>query len=108
MCGIAWLADRRIGRLPLWRFKIRAVRIDDVVSELGLQRVDFIKADIEGAERYPLRGARETISRFSPRMALCVYHLHDDPEVVSDSVRSMRPYSVSMNGGRTQAFFMPA
>ena len=88
--------------------EIRAVRIDDMVSRLGLPQVSFIKADIEGAERHALRGATETISRFGPRMALCVYHLPDDPEVICGAVRSMRPYHVSMNRSRTQAFFMPA
>jgi FkbM family methyltransferase len=88
--------------------EIRAVRIDDVVSRLGLPQVNFIKADIEGAERHALLGARETIARCSPRMALCVYHLPDDPKVISNTVRSVRPYAISMNRGRTQAFFMPA
>lgn len=49
---------------------VRAVRLDDYVAEKGLDRVDFIKADIEGAERDMLRGAVETIRRFSPKLAI--------------------------------------
>src|SRR5260370_17207178 len=48
--------------------------IDKIVSELALDRVDFIKMDIEGAEPNALRGARseerrvgkECRSRWSP------------------------------------------
>lgn len=56
--------------------------IDKIAAELQLSRVDFIKMDIEGAERNALRGARATISKFHPRMALSVYHRGDDPQVV--------------------------
>jgi FkbM family methyltransferase len=52
--------------------------IDKIVAELGLARVDFIKADIEGAERNALTGAAKTLERFKPRMAIAGYHLKDD------------------------------
>lgn len=71
-------------RLPL-------TTIDALASELKLPRVDFIKMDIEGAERNALQGGRHTITRFHPRMAICVYHRPDDPEVVSRSVHQMWP-----------------
>lgn len=58
--------------------KVKMVRLDDYVKERGLTRVDFIKFDIEGAEIPALEGARETIERFRPRMALCLYHKWDD------------------------------
>jgi FkbM family methyltransferase len=52
--------------------------IDLLVDELALDRVDFIKMDIEGAERQALSGAANTIRRFEPRMAVAAYHLPDD------------------------------
>ena len=58
--------------------------LDDIVDELQLDRVDFIKMDIEGAERQALEGARRTIQRFRPRMAICTYHMHDDPVAVPE------------------------
>ena len=48
--------------------------IDKLVAELGLERVDFIKMDIEGAEVKALHGAKATLARFHPRMSLSVYH----------------------------------
>jgi len=37
-------------------------RLDDVLSELGVGKVDFIKIDVEGAERNVLRGAMRLLS----------------------------------------------
>ncbi len=61
--------------------------IDKLVSELQLQRVDFIKMDIEGAEKQALAGGRATIARFHPRMALSAYHRPEDPQRLPQLVR---------------------
>lgn len=53
--------------------------IDKLVAELGLDRVDYIKMDIEGAEVPALQGAAETLKRWKPRLALASYHKEDDP-----------------------------
>lgn len=37
------------------------ITIDDFVKECGLDRIDFIKADIEGTEWDMLKGAKETL-----------------------------------------------
>jgi FkbM family methyltransferase len=68
-------------RLPL-------TTIDKLVDDLKLPRVDFIKMDIEGAERQALQGGRQTLAKFHPRMALCVYHLPDDPRVIPEQARA--------------------
>ena len=44
--------------------------IDCVVETLGLDRLDFIKADIEGWELRLLRGSERTLKRFRPRLLL--------------------------------------
>ena len=73
--------------------------LDDIVVELGLDRVDFIKMDIEGAEREALRGARETIGRFRPRMAICTYHRAGDPIEIPKAARAAIPdYRVRTKG----------
>ncbi len=65
--------------------------IDDTVEALGLERVDFIKMDIEGAERQALRGARRTIARWKPSLSICAYHRPDDAEAIPAVVRNARP-----------------
>jgi len=84
------------GKVPI---KARITTIDDFVRERGLERVDFIKADIEGFERNMLRGAQETLRRFAPRLALCTYHLPDDPQVMERLILEANPdYTVVQLG----------
>lgn len=65
--------------------------LDDVVSERRLASVDFIKMDVEGGEVDALKGARQTILRHGPRLAISVYHLARDlPDVVA-AIRQARP-----------------
>jgi FkbM family methyltransferase len=52
------------------KVSFQVTTIDRIVTELGLGRVDFIKMDVEGAERNALDGARATIARFAPRMSI--------------------------------------
>lgn len=41
---------------------------------LGLEKIDYIKMDIEGAELNALMGAKNTIERFRPQLAISIYH----------------------------------
>ena len=54
------------------------VKLDDFVAAEGVQRVDFIKMDIEGAELAALRGAAGTIARYRPKLAISIYHKPED------------------------------
>jgi FkbM family methyltransferase len=87
--------------------RVLSVTVDEVANSLQLKQVDFIKADIEGAERVALGGAKETIAKFAPRMVFCTYHLADDPVVIPAIVQRIRRYDVSFNMGRSQVFFRP-
>jgi FkbM family methyltransferase len=62
--------------------EVNTISIDEFVSCHQLERVDFIKADIEGAERLMLAGAVETLKKFAPKLSVCTYHLPDDKEVL--------------------------
>ncbi|GHS95756.1 hypothetical protein AGMMS50276_12550 [Synergistales bacterium] len=71
--------------------EIETTTIDDFVEENGLERVDFIKADIEGYERHMLKGAAKTLKKFAPKLALCTYHLPGDPEVMEKLIKEANP-----------------
>jgi FkbM family methyltransferase len=68
-------------------------------------RVDYIKADVEGAEEALLRGAAETIRRDRPRIAITVYHPGNDWVRMLALLRSLVPSyawrtkGFSYNGG---------
>ncbi len=70
---------------------VETITLDDFVKEKNLERVDFIKSDIEGFERNMLQGAQETLKNFAPKLALCTYHLPDDPEVMTDLIMRANP-----------------
>ena len=56
----------------------KTITIDDYVSKNRLHSVDFIIMDIEGSEEKALLGVKETIRKFTPKLAICVYHKPDD------------------------------
>lgn len=50
---------------------VRLVALDQVLGDFA---PTFIKLDIEGAETVALEGARETLEKYRPRAAVCLYH----------------------------------
>jgi FkbM family methyltransferase len=79
------------GRDEKTKIKVPLTTIDILVDELHLPRVDFIKMDIEGAEKQALRGAMNTIRKFRPRMALASEHLPEDPVQIPKVVATIWP-----------------
>lgn len=68
--------------------RVQTIRLDDYVTRAGLNRIDFIKMDIEGAEMPALCGAIDTIRHFRPKLALCLYHKPDDVMTIPAFIES--------------------
>jgi len=60
--------------------KVEITTIDKVVEREKIPRVDFIKIDTEGYEANVLEGARETIKKWKPVIAMSAYHNKNDKE----------------------------
>lgn len=70
--------------------KVPLTTIDEIVSDLKLPRVDYIKFDIEGAEPKALAGARGTLAKYKPRISIATYHQPDHPRVIPELIRAAR------------------
>jgi len=70
---------------------IEIITLDDFVTENNIEKIDFIKADIEGYERYMLLGATEVLKKLCPKLAICTYHFPDDPEVLARIILEANP-----------------
>jgi FkbM family methyltransferase len=103
-CTVRFSGQGLVGQVSDEGDPRQAVTIDDVVRELNIARVDFIKTDIEGAERHALRGAAHVLSAHSPRLAVSSYHYPDDPAVLRDTVLAYHPYHVSFDKGSKRMF----
>lgn len=53
---------------------VEVVALDD----MNLDKVSFIKLDVEGFELDTLKGGINTIKKYRPRMAICLYHKIND------------------------------
>ena len=72
--------------------EVAVCRLDDEVDA----PVTFLKLDIEGAEVSALAGARQTIARHQPKIAVAIYHRPDDiltiPKILEELDRPQRLY----------------
>jgi len=82
---------------PTGTCEIQVVRLDEALDRVA---PTFVKMDIEGSEPDAIEGARKLISRYRPKMAVCVYHAPDHlwkiplqlDKLLPDSRFTMRTY----------------
>ncbi len=70
--------------------QVETITIDTYVMKNKLQKVDFIKMDIEGAEVPALNGANQTIKTFKPKLAISAYHKWDDLYKIPQLIHGIR------------------
>lgn len=68
---------------------LRTDSIDALVRRGAIERVDFLKVDVEGADLGVLQGAATTIATQRPRLAIAAYHRPDDLVAIPDFIASL-------------------
>lgn len=73
----------------------RNEKIEDILIEKIDNYIDYapsyIKMDVEGFELAALRGAKETIRRYQPCLAICLYHKPEDVFEIYKYILSLVP-----------------
>lgn len=54
--------------------QMNAITVDTFVEENNIERIDYLKMDVEGAEMHILEGSINTIKKFRPYLAIAIYH----------------------------------
>jgi len=72
-------------------YEVRVTTVDKLVAEMGLTRVDFIKMDVKGSAERALEGAKDTLKRYKPRLAISTEETADDPERIISLCRRLQP-----------------
>lgn len=90
---------------------INVMAIDDAVDPDD--RITFIKMDVEGSELESLKGAKGTIQKYKPKLAICIYHKEEDMTEIPLYIKELVPeYKLfirhhSNMAGETVLYAMP-
>lgn len=87
----AWSKD---GQIPFSGYRVKeegvvTSRSIDSIQDGG--KVTYIKMDSEGAELEALKGAAESIRKWRPQMAICIYHKREDVYEIPLYILSLVP-----------------
>ena len=84
--------------------RVSVTTVDAFVKKCELSRVDFIKASVQGYDMHLLRGGRETLRRFAPKLSFLYCSAHSVPYSMDDMERLIREinpeYKVTRRGKR--------
>lgn len=68
-----------------------SIDVDSIDNVLDGRLATFIKMDIEGSELKALEGAAETIRKYKPKLAICVYHKLEDIIDIPKKILELNP-----------------
>ena len=69
---------------------VTTISIDDFVQKNKINKIDFIKMDIEGAELGALLGSQNTMKKYKPKLAISLYHNIKDFIEISEYINSLK------------------
>ncbi|MFZ2038540.1 MAG: family 6 glucosyltransferase [Minisyncoccia bacterium] len=82
-----------------------SISLDDFAKENNLTKIDFIKADIEGAEANAIMGAKNILKKYKPKLSFCTYHSIDDEKNIIKAILDGNPdYKIYKEKGIVYAY----
>lgn len=80
-------------------YRVQVVTVDHLVMKSGLGSGGMIKMDIEGGEMGALEGAKDTLARLKPKLAVAVYHGYENAMKCREIILDANPdYRVEFRG----------
>ena len=87
---------------PKYKITVPIDTLDNIIQELGIKRIDFIKIDAEGAELDILKGARNAL-KFADYLAIAAYHAPNEANEIKEFLENY-DFKVVINDGILYAF----
>ena len=82
---------------------VQVETLDNLIDEIGLSKVNFIKIDVEGAELDVLKGSERTLANNDLFLAIAAYHYPEEIFEVAKFLRA-RGMKVFSDGAYIYAF----
>ena len=83
--------------------EVQTITLDSFISEKCIERLDFIKIDVEGHERWVIEGGQQTLKTLKPSLVLEVgaEKKKEDREKIADQLRTLgyEIFGVILHGG---------
>jgi len=87
---------------------IKVVTLDSFVRENKIEKLDFLKIDTEGYEKEILIGAKKSIKKFKPVIAVSAYHQQNDTKDIVELINAIDPkykHKLSFRGEEDFIFY---
>lgn len=77
--------------------EVPVVSLDNELARMGIKKVDFIKADVEGAELEVIKGALDILKGQRVNLAIASYHMLDGKKTFDRIEDALRPIGYNVD-----------
>jgi len=93
-CGYGWC-------------EVQTERVDEILNSLGINKVDWIKIDVEGAEYEVLEGLTETITKDKPKIIVEAWAENEEKVHLFMKKHGYTPYQLEKGDSLSYYLFVP-